>query len=107
MKPLFTIHGGEYLVGSHIELHFNRVNVWIPSRDKGADLLVSDRHNRRSLSLQVKSSKDFLVTHMGPSSSKIFGAAVGGRSTATSFGLHLPISGCLCYSGSRDKQLIL
>ena len=66
MKPLFTIHGGEYLVGSHIELHFNRVNVWIPSRDKGADLLVSDRHNRRSLSLQVKSSKDFLVTHMGP-----------------------------------------
>src|SRR5713101_6816222 len=45
MKPLFTIHGGEYLVGSYIEQHFKRVNVWIPSRDKGADLLVTDRHN--------------------------------------------------------------
>ncbi len=66
MKPLFTVHGGEYLVGSYIEQHFKRVNVWVPSRDKGADLLVSDRHNRRSLSLQVKFSKDFLVTHMGP-----------------------------------------
>ncbi len=43
MKPLFTIHGGEYLVGSYIERHFKRVNVWVPSRDTGVDLLVSDR----------------------------------------------------------------
>jgi hypothetical protein len=66
MKPLFTIHGGEYLAGSYVEAHFRSVNVWVPSRDTGVDLLVSDRHNRRSLSLQVKFSKDFLVTHMGP-----------------------------------------
>lgn len=66
MKPLFTIHAGEYLVGSHIEKHFRRVNVWVPSRDTGVDLLVSDRRNRRAVSLQVKFSKDFLVTHMGP-----------------------------------------
>jgi hypothetical protein len=66
MKPLFTIHGGEYLVGSYVEEHFRRVNVWVPSKDTGVDLLISDRHNRRSLSLQVKFSKDFLVTHMGP-----------------------------------------
>jgi hypothetical protein len=65
MKSLFTIHGGEYLVGSYVEEHFKSVNVWVPSRDTGVDLLVSDRHNRRSLSLQVKFSKDFLVTHMG------------------------------------------
>jgi hypothetical protein len=37
MKTLFTIHAGEYLVGSHIEQHFRRVNVWIPSRDTGVD----------------------------------------------------------------------
>ena len=66
MKPLFTIHAGEYLVGSHIEQQFRHVNVWVPSRDTGVDLLVSDRRNRRAVSLQVKFSKDFLVTHMGP-----------------------------------------
>ena|SRR5712691_5241874 len=66
MKPLFTIHVGEYLVGSYIEQHFKRVNVWVPSRDTGVDLLVSDRANRHAVSLQVKFSKDFLVTHMGP-----------------------------------------
>lgn len=26
MKTLFTVHGGEYLVGSHIEERFKRVN---------------------------------------------------------------------------------
>jgi hypothetical protein len=64
MKPLFTIHSGEYLVGSHIEKHFRNVSVWVPSRDVGVDLLVSDRRLRRAVSLQVKFSKDFLVTHM-------------------------------------------
>jgi hypothetical protein len=66
MRPLFTIHAGEYLVASHVEKHFKRANVWVPSRDTGVDLLVSDRHNRRTTSLQVKFSKDFLVTHIGP-----------------------------------------
>jgi hypothetical protein len=70
MKPLFTIHAGEYLVGAFIEQHFKSVNVWIPLRDTGIDLLVSDRRNDRNLSLQVKFSKDFLVTHMGPSFQK-------------------------------------
>ena len=62
MKPLFTIHAGEYLVASHIEQHYKRVNVWIPSRDTGVDLLVSDSRSRRTVSLQVKFSKDFLYT---------------------------------------------
>jgi hypothetical protein len=64
MRPLFTIHAGEYLVGAYIEKHFKRVNVWIPARDTGIDLLVSDKENRRCVSLQVKFSKDFLVTHL-------------------------------------------
>jgi hypothetical protein len=65
MRPLFTVHSGEYLVGSHIEQQFKRVNVWVPSRDTGVDPLVSDRQNRHTVSLQVKFSKDYLVTHMG------------------------------------------
>ena len=61
MTPLFTIHAGEYLAGLYIERHFkNRLNVWIPSKDSGIDLLVSDRRNRRTASLQVKFGKDFL-----------------------------------------------
>jgi hypothetical protein len=66
MKPMFTIHAGEYLVGSYIERKFKRVNVWVPSRDTGVDLLVSDRDNRRAVSLQVKFSRDYLVTHNQP-----------------------------------------
>ena len=66
MKPLFTIHAGEYLVGAFIEKNFKRANVWVPLRDTGVDLLVSDRRNRVNISLQVKYSKDFLVTHQGP-----------------------------------------
>jgi hypothetical protein len=66
MKPLFTVHGGEYLVGSYIEQHFKRVNVWVPSRDTGIDLLVSNRQNSHAVSLQVKFAKDWLVTHMKP-----------------------------------------
>ena len=66
LQPLFTVHGGEYLTASYIEENYKHVNVWIPSRDRGVDLLVSDRSNRRTVSLQVKFSKDYLVTHGGP-----------------------------------------
>jgi hypothetical protein len=66
MKPLFTIHGGEYLVGSYIEKVFRHVNVWVPSRDTGVDLLVTNSENRRAVSIQVKFSKDYRVTHMDP-----------------------------------------
>lgn len=63
MKPLFTVHAGEYLVGTHIEQTHPRWRVWIPSRDTGIDLLVTDIKNRRAVSLQVKFSKDFNPTH--------------------------------------------
>jgi hypothetical protein len=59
MRPLFAVHAGEYLVGSHIEQNYPRWYVWIPSKDTGIDLLVTDSRNRRTVSLQVKFSKDF------------------------------------------------
>ena len=70
MRPLFTVHAGEYLVASEIERRFKRTNVWVPSRDTGVDLLVTDRRNRRTLTLQVEFSKDFLETHMEPAFQK-------------------------------------
>lgn len=66
MKPIFTIHAGEYLVGSHIEEQFKDWRVWIPSKDTGIDLLISNADNSKTASIQVKFSKDFLVTHGKP-----------------------------------------
>jgi hypothetical protein len=66
MRPLFTIHAGEYLVGEHIERTHRRWNVWIPSKDTGIDLLVTNTKNQKTVSLQVKFSKDFNPTHVPP-----------------------------------------
>jgi hypothetical protein len=63
MKPLFTVHAGEYLVGDYIEHNYPRWNVWIPSKDTGIDLLVTNTRNRKAVSLQVKFSKDYNPHH--------------------------------------------
>lgn len=62
MKPIFTIHAGEYLVGTEIEESFPDLRVWLPSKDTGVDLLVTDNRHRKVASLQVKFSKDYLGT---------------------------------------------
>ena len=61
MEALFTIHAGEYLVGSHIEKKYPKYHVWIPSKrnKKWVDLLVSNGDNSKTISIQVKSSKDY------------------------------------------------
>ncbi|MDP2998610.1 MAG: hypothetical protein Q8N47_14080 [Bryobacterales bacterium] len=59
MKPLFTIHAGEYLVGLHVQKSL-KLNAWIPAKDIGIDLLVTDSDNLHAVSLQVKYGKDFL-----------------------------------------------
>ena len=58
------MRAGEYLIGSHIEEKFKNLNAWIPSKCTGIDLLFTDSKNKYSASLQVKLSKDSLVTHM-------------------------------------------
>lgn len=71
MQPIFTIHAGEYLVGSHIEQKLrdnagNNFHVWMPSKDIGIDLLVTNHDNSKIASIQVKFSKDYLVTQGRP-----------------------------------------
>jgi hypothetical protein len=61
VKPIFTIHAGEYLVGSYIENKFKNLSVWLPTKDTGIDLLVTDNKNKKAVSVQVKFSKDFLA----------------------------------------------
>jgi len=62
MRPMFTVHAGEFLVGQYIEGHFKNKSVWIPTKDLGIDLLVANSAHNRSIALQVKFSRDFLPT---------------------------------------------
>jgi hypothetical protein len=57
VRPLFTIHAGEFVVGDFIEAHYPGVSVWVPTRDTGIDLLITDSKNQRTVSLQVKFSR--------------------------------------------------
>jgi hypothetical protein len=71
MRPLFTIHAGEFLVGQHIERKFKRANVWVPTKDVGVDLLVTNPTCTKAVSLQVKFSRDFLpIMRLEPSDQK-------------------------------------
>src|SRR5665213_2497482 len=54
VKPLFTVHAGEFLVVDYVDRHFRSLNVWIPAKDTGVDLLVSDRTNKHTVSMQEK-----------------------------------------------------
>ena len=38
MRPMFTVHAGEFLVGQYIEGKLKK-NVWLPTKDVGVDLL--------------------------------------------------------------------
>jgi hypothetical protein len=66
MKALFTIHAGEYLVGSQLEKHFKSFDVWLPSKDTGIDLLLTNPRKPKRVGIQVKFSKDFLPADMSP-----------------------------------------
>ena len=61
MKPLFTIHEGEFLVGDHIIRNLgNKYDVWIPAKDNGVDLLVTPTSGPgKPVKLQVKFSRGF------------------------------------------------
>lgn len=61
MKPIFTIHEGEFLVGDYINRELgHKYNVWVPTKDSGVDLLVTrKRGKQRAVGLQVKFSRSF------------------------------------------------
>lgn len=63
MKPIFTIHEGEFLVGDHINRKLgHKFDVWVPTKDSGLDLLVTrKRRQGKAVTLQVKFSRAFDV----------------------------------------------
>lgn len=61
MKPIFTIHAGEYLVGDYLEKKYPDCEIWVPSKDSGTDILITNIKDRsKNVGIQVKFSKDFL-----------------------------------------------
>src|SRR5208283_4032128 len=58
MRALFNVHAGEFLVGEHIQRNYKNVKVWLPAKDTGTDLLIASSNSKRSVSLQVKHSRD-------------------------------------------------
>src|SRR6267142_4065538 len=59
MRALFTIHAGEYVVGEFIERTFPALDVWVPAKDTGVDLLITGKPVGSPISLQVKLSRDY------------------------------------------------
>lgn len=57
MKPIFTIHAGEFLVGDHITRKYRgKYEVWIPATDTGIDLLVTQLKKRRDPVVEYRAS---------------------------------------------------
>jgi hypothetical protein len=69
MRPLFTLHAGEFLVGEYIERTFPSLNVWVPAKDTGVDLLITDESAQMSLFrlsyLAITSSQRHWMTSSG------------------------------------------
>jgi len=64
VRPIFTIHAGEFLVGEYIEKKYPHLNVWVPTKDTGIDLLVTNKKDAsRAVSIQVKMSRDYKPAH--------------------------------------------
>ena len=64
MRPIFTVHAGEFLVGEYIEKNYSDLNVWVPTKDTGIDLLVTNKKDAsKSVAIQVKMSRDYKPTH--------------------------------------------
>lgn len=68
MKSLFTIHAGEWLVGEKLEKRYaDQISVWVPgSKDRGNDLLITNKAHDKFCTLQVKFSKSHLPGQRDP-----------------------------------------
>ncbi len=62
MKPIFTVHAGEFLVGQYIAQKYKgKYEVWLPAKDIGVDLLVTHRNKPKPIvKIQVKHSRSHM-----------------------------------------------
>jgi len=62
MRPIFTIHAGEYVFGEAFQKRFPKADLWVPAKDKGTDFLITEPSLSEPISVQVKMSKDYSKT---------------------------------------------
>lgn len=63
------------MVGEYLEKNFRHLNIWIPTKDTGIDLLVSGANNKSIASIQVKMSRDYRPPEASSSFEKMLIAA--------------------------------
>ena len=77
MKPMFTVHEGEFLVGDYINQELGKkYEVWVPTKDTGVDLLVTRKRGRQKqkpVRLQVKLSRGYHPDTLPPEQLAAFG----------------------------------
>lgn len=59
MRPIFTIHAGEFVFGEEFAKRFKESDLWIPTKDKGIDFLVTKPNDKHPVAVQVKMSRDY------------------------------------------------
>ncbi len=59
MRPIFTIHAGEFIFGEEVERLDSSVRLWLPTKDTGVDFLLTNQKNTKSVGVQVKMSRDY------------------------------------------------
>lgn len=59
MKPIFTLHAGEFVFGERVERNFRYVDLWVPTKDTGIDFLISAQGQTDIVTVQVKMSRDY------------------------------------------------
>lgn len=59
MRPIFTIHAGEFIFGDEVSKRFPALDLWIPAKDRGIDFLISDECRQKTTAVQVKMSRDY------------------------------------------------
>jgi hypothetical protein len=59
MRPIFTIHAGEFIFGETLLKRFREIELWIPAKDRGIDFLVTKPNREKPISVQVKMSRDY------------------------------------------------
>ena len=75
MRPMFTVHAGEFLVGDYINReHGKKYEVWVPTKDRGVDLLVTHKKDKhRPVKLQVKFSRGYTPKITPPEETLAYG----------------------------------
>jgi hypothetical protein len=59
MKPIFTVHAGEFVFAEAIEKRYPNLRIWMPTKDTGVDFLLTDEISKSAASVQVKMSRDY------------------------------------------------